>query len=231
MKLSHKISKLAAPETYRRAARSARRRLFPIAIDPLVTQLDQARLRDLQSRYRGNKENYAKYADIGRWLNRHAAKIQDLGLDRAAPKVILDLGCGGGFFLYLARQFGHTGIGLDLDVFPLFRELTELLDVPRVVWAIQPLQPLPPFDHQFDLITAFSTRFNRDAADTKIWGRDEWHFLLDDLKTRLNPGGQVFLEINSGKHADYYPAEVKNLFRARGARLERDYAWFKNGVR
>jgi hypothetical protein len=120
---------------------------------------------------------------------------------------------------------------LDIDEFPLFRELTDLLQVPRVVWTIRPFQPLPDFGRTFNLITAFSTRFNRDQEDRHVWGVKQWSFFLDDLATRLKPGGQVFFEINSGKVTRYYPDEVKELFRNRGATLERDYVFFRKGIR
>jgi SAM-dependent methyltransferase len=230
VKLSHKISKLTAGETYRRAGRAARRKLFPIPLAPLVAQFDEAKLRDIQQRYASSPLNYAKYADVPRWLERHTAKVQDLNLHRSPPREILDLGCGGGFFLFIARHYGHTGLGLDIDEFPLFGELTDLLGVPRVVWAIKPFEPLPQPDRKFDLITAFSTRFNRDPDDTHVWNVPEWNFFLDDLATRLRPGGQAFFEINSGKTAEYYPAAVKALFQKRGAKLERDYVFFPKGI-
>jgi SAM-dependent methyltransferase len=230
VKLSHKLSKLSSGETYRRAGRAARRRLFPIAVKPLLDKIDAAKLREIQQRYAASPLNYAKYSDVPRWLKRHATKVQDLNLHRTSPREILDLGCGGGFFLFIARRFGHTGTGLDVDEFPLFRQLIDLLEVPRVVWTVQPFQPLPEFGRQFDLITAFSTRFNRDREDRNVWGVPEWSFFLDDLSTRLRPNGQVFFEINSGKNAQYYPREVKELFRRRGAHLERDYVFFSRGI-
>jgi SAM-dependent methyltransferase len=231
VKVSHKISKLTSVETYRRAGRAARRRLFPIPLQSLLDKIDAEKLREIQERYKVSPLNYAKYSDVPRWLKRHVAKVQDLNLHRtSSPREILDLGCGGGFFLFIARQFGHIGTGLDVDEFPLLRDLTSLLEVPRVVCAIQPFQPLPEFDRNFDLITAFSTRFNRDREDRNVWGVPEWSFFLDDLSTRLRPNGQVFFEINSGKNGQYYPPEVKELFRRRGARLERDYVFFNHGI-
>ena len=230
MKLSHKISKLAAAETYRRSWRALQRSLSPVPLEPILARIDQVKLREIQQRYASSPLNYAKYADVAHWLKRHVIKIQDLGLHRAPPRDILDLGCGGGFFLFIARHFGHTGLGLDIDEFPLFRELTELLEVPRVVWTIAPFQPLPDFGRRFDLITAFSTRFNRDREDRHVWGVKEWNFFLDDLAARLKPGGQVFFEINAGKVTRYYPDEVKDLFWKRGATLERDYVFFQNGI-
>jgi cyclopropane fatty-acyl-phospholipid synthase-like methyltransferase len=230
LKLSQKITKLATRETYQRSWRKVRRRLSPIRIAPLLAQIDHTELRAIQQRYASSPLNYAKYADVARWLRRHVAKVQDLRLHRAAPKQILDLGCGGGFFLFICRHYGHSVTGLDLDEFPLLRELTGLLQVPRVNWTIEPFQSLPDFGQKFDLITAFSTRFNRDREDRFIWGLEEWGFFLDDLSSRLAPGGQVFFEINSGKDSRYYPDDLKEFFKTRGATLERDYVFFPRGI-
>ena len=206
------------------------RRLFsPVPLRPLLDKIDKERLREIQQRYASSPENYAKYADVERWLKRHIKKIQDLGLHRSSPKEILDLGCGGGFFLFIARQFGHSVNGLDIDDFPLLGELRELFDVPRKVWTITPFEPLPDFGRKFGWITAFSTRFNRDREDRQVWGAKEWEFFLDDLTRHLQPDGKVFLEINSGKTRSFYPEEVRELFRRRGAILERDYVYFPRG--
>jgi SAM-dependent methyltransferase len=226
VRLSRKIQKLGARETYARIGRKLRRVASPIPVGPLLEEIDQDRLRAIQGRYAGSSENYAKYADVERWLRRHIRRVQDLRLNRSAPKSILDLGCGGGFFLFIARRFGHTGQGLDIDEFPLLGELLELLKVPRKIWRIQAFQPLPDLGRKFDLITAFSTRFNRDAEDRRTWGVEEWRFFLDDLAGQLAPGGEIFLEINSGKTRSFYSEAVRELFRARGAKLERDYVHF-----
>jgi SAM-dependent methyltransferase len=230
LKLSQKIAKLASPETYERSWRKVRRRLCPIRLGPLLAQIDQSQLREIQQRYASSTLNYAKYADIERWLKRHRDRVQDLRLHRASPQAILDLGCGGGFFLFIARQFGHSGQGLDLDDFPLLGELLALFQIPRTVWAIRPFQPLPDFDRKFDLITAFSTRFNRDPSDRYVWGVPEWDYFLDDLAKHLNPGGKVFFEINSGKTGQYYPDEVRQLFKRRGATLARENVYFERGL-
>ena len=230
MKLSHKIGKLTSAETFYRSGRKVRRLLSPVPLRPLLDKIDKERLREIQRRYASSPENYAKYADVERWLKRHIKKVQDLDLHRSPPKEILDLGCGGGFFLFIAKQFGHSVTGLDIDEFPLLGELLELFAVPRKVWAIKPLAPLPDFGRKFDWITAFSTRFNRDAEDRHVWGVKEWEFFLDDLTRHLQPDGKVFLEINSGKTRSFYPEEVRELFRGRGATLERDYVYFPKGL-
>src|SRR6266404_24912 len=125
MKLSHKIAKLAQPLTYRRAWRRARRFIHPIRLDPIYARIDQAKLAAIQAQYTSSKEHYAKYADVKLWLRLNIVRAQDLKLHRCGPKSVLDLGCGGGFFLFVLPHLGHTGLGLDIDEFPLF---TQLLD-------------------------------------------------------------------------------------------------------
>jgi SAM-dependent methyltransferase len=230
LKFSSKIAKLTSPETYQRGWRKARRALAPIPLRPLLAKVDQARWRDIQQRYASSPLNYAKYADIQRWLKRHRTRAQDLQLHRSPPKEILDLGCGGGFFLFIARHYGHSVLGLDIDEFALLGELLALFQVPRKVWTIRPFQPLPHFDRKFDLITAFSTRFNRDAEDKQVWGVPEWSYFLEDLARHLKPDGEVFFEINSGKTKRYYPDEVRQLFANRGAVLERENVYFREGI-
>jgi SAM-dependent methyltransferase len=230
VKLARKIGKLCAGETYRRVLRKLRRAVSPIPVRPLLDKIDKQRLREIQQRYASSPENYAKYADVERWLKRHIHRVQDLGLHRSPPKAILDLGCGGGFFLFIAKQFGHSVQGLDIGDFPLLGELVALFEVPRTVWTIKPFTPLPDLGRKFDLITAFSTRFNRDREDRHVWGVPEWDFFLADLSRHLSPGGQVFLEINSGKSKQFYPEDVRQLFRRRGAKLERENVYFANGL-
>jgi len=62
---------------------------------------------------------------------------------RSAPKRVLDLGCGGGFFLFILKGLGHSVLGLDVGLVSLFTELLELFGVPRVVWRIEAFEPLP----------------------------------------------------------------------------------------
>ena len=47
---------------------------------------------------------------------------------------VLDLGCGGGFFLFVLQHLGHDCLGLDIAEFPLFTQLLDLFQVERRVW-------------------------------------------------------------------------------------------------
>src|SRR5213075_664678 len=120
---------------------------------PFLAKIDNRRLREIQRRYAGSSDRYAKYADVEHWLKINLPRVRDLKLDRSPPKQILDLGCGAGFFLFLARQFGHRGVRVDVDDFPLSNELIDLFGVERVTWRIRAHRPLPDFSRKFDLIT------------------------------------------------------------------------------
>jgi SAM-dependent methyltransferase len=148
-------------------------------------------------------------------------------LHRCPPKSVLDLGCGGGFFLYVCQHLGHSCLGLDIDVFPLFTELLDLFGVERRVWTIRPFEPLPDLGRKFDLITAFSIDFNRISKQDWWWGPKEWAFFLDDLKRCLNPGGRVFLALNpGGPNKEFYTSELHDFFLSRGAVVERERVLF-----
>lgn len=226
MKLSHKIRKLAQPLTYRRTWRRVERAIYPLRLEPLFAKIDQAKLAGIQAQYAGSKEHYAKYADVKRWLRLNIVRAQDLKLHRCAPKSVLDLGCGGGFFLFILQQLGHTCQGLDIDEFPLFTQLLELFGVDRRIWTIRPYEPLPDFGRKFDLITAFSIDFNRESKRDWWWAPAEWAFFLDDLGRHLNPGGRIFLGLNPGKNKEYYTPELRDFFLARGATVERENVSF-----
>src|SRR2546430_16942709 len=138
MKLHRKLAKLARSETYRRGWRRAQRSIFRLPFGPVLAGIDQNRLLEIQKRYQG-----LKYADIDHWLRVNRERVQDLKLHRSPPQRVLDLGCGGGFFLFILKRSGHSVLGLDVDELPLFKELLEVFDVPRTVFQIQPFESLP----------------------------------------------------------------------------------------
>lgn len=227
MRFSHKVAKLVQPLTYRRAWRRAERLLHPLPLGPLQAKIDRASLAALQARHASSTEHYAKYADVTRWLRLNIVRAQDLKLHRSSPQSVLDLGCGGGFFLFVVQQLGHSGLGLDIDAFPLFTELLDLFHVERRIWTIRPHEPLPDLGRKFDLITAFSIDFNRESKRDWWWGPAEWAFFLDDLKRHLNPRGRIFLGLNPrNDDGRYYTPELREFFLSRGASVERENVSF-----
>lgn len=223
MKLAHKVRKLAKPLTYRRAWRKAKRFIFR---PQLLANIDQERLREIQQRYRGSPEGYAKYADVDRWLRVNRERVQDLKLHSSPPMRVLDLGCGGGFFLFILKKLGHSVLGLDVEESPLYTELLGLFEVPRVTWRISAFQPLPDFGAKFDWITAFSVSFNFSRSTRYRWRPAEWDFLLHDLQQYLAPGGKIFFMLNP---PDYDVPDLHDFFVSRGATVERERVFFKNG--
>lgn len=229
MKISHKLAKLAQPLTYRRAWRKARRALHPVPLSPLLARVDQERLQALRKRHLAEaqsypfyRRHYTKYLDVERHLRLNIARIQDLALHRSPPQEILDLGCGGGFFLFIAQQLGHSGVGIDTDEIPMFADLVELLDVERKILTVQAFRPLPDFGRKFDWITAFSTAFNGSVGQDWRWGVKEWAFFLDDLALHLKPRGRIFFGLNPAYDGAFYTPEILALFLARGAHIERE---------
>src|SRR5437763_12142526 len=169
MKLSRKILKFTNPLTYRRGWRRAQRSIFRVPLQPMLAKIDNERAREIQQRYAGSTAKYAKYANVDPWLRLNRERVQDLKLHRSAPKRVLDLGCGGGFFLFILKKLGHSVLGLDIDQAPLFAELLDVFVVPRVVWRINAFEPLPDLGQKFDWITAFSINFNLHYPGERLW--------------------------------------------------------------
>src|SRR5881296_3580733 len=208
MKLHRKLAKLARRETYHRGWRRAQRSVFRLPFGPILAGLDQNRLKEIQERYAG-----AKYADVDQWLRVNRERVQDLKLHRSPPQRVLDLGCGGGFFLFILKRFGHSVVGLDVGHIDLYTELVELFDVPRVLWKINAFEPLPDLGQKFDWITAFSVNFNLCYPKERLWGPAEWDFFLLDLQQRhLAQGGRMFFGLNPTFGGNYYTPELHGFF-------------------
>lgn len=187
--------------------------------------VDETRLREIEKRHAGEK-----YADVDHWMKVNRERVQDLKLHRCGPQRVLDLGCGGGFFLFILKRFNHSVLGLDVDRVPLFSELLEAFGVPRVVFEIKPFESLPNLGQQFDWITAFSIGFDRERDPNVRWGVKEWDFLLRDLQRHLAPGGRIYLAVNPLPNGKYLSAEVRDFFVSCGADIERERIFFRNGL-
>src|SRR5436305_13681404 len=113
MKLSRKILKFAQPLSYRRGWRRAQRSIFHVSLEPMLAQIDRERAREIQQRYANSTAGYAKYANIEPWLRLNRERAQDLKLHRSASKLVLDLGGGRGFVLFIFKNLGYYGLGWD----------------------------------------------------------------------------------------------------------------------
>ena len=197
LQLSESIAKLGQPLTYRRAWRRIRRILYPVPMTPLLAKIDRERLGALQEECGSLPptapalwRHYSKYLDLQARLPINIRRAQDLNLQRLPPQEIMDIGCGGVFFLFFAQTLGHHGLGLDVAGIPVFDGLVELLGVDRRNYRITAFEPLPDFGRKFDLITAFATAFHGGREDSWRWGPGNGS--LSPISGTSNPGRIFF---------------------------------------
>ena len=236
MQLRHKIRKLVDGQSLTSARKHTLRLLrtnrFPLETQRVIETIDPIAFEKIHQRYAvaDPGADWPKYLDLDRWIGVNIRRIRQLELDLARPRHILDLGCGAGYFLYIAQLLGHSGVGLDMDRLPMFREITRLLGVRRVVQRIQSFRPLPSFGQKFDIITAFMICFNNHKMPG-LWGAREWEFFLDDLAKYLKPRGRVWLELNQEYDGTFYTPELKEFFEKRGAKIDEHKIIFNSGLR
>jgi len=225
VQLRHKIRKLVDGQSLasarKRTLRLLRSNRFQLETQRVIETIDPAGFEQIRRRYAVTDPgaDWPKYLDLDRWIGVNIRRIRQLELDVARPKRILDLGCGAGYFLYIAQILGHSGVGLDMDRLTMFGEITRLLGVRRVVQQIHAFHPLPNFGQKFDVITAFMICFN-DHKMPGLWGVPEWEFFLNDLAKHLTPRGRIWLELNQEYDGTFYTPELKEFFQKRGAKID-----------
>jgi len=235
VRFDHKIKKLLSGQglasARKHTLRSLRANRFSLEKKRVIETIDPVAFERIRQRYAVNNptEDWRKYLDLDRWIAINIRRIRDIELDLARRKRILDLGCGAGYFLYVAQLLGHTGLGLDLDRTRMFAEITSLLGVRRVIQRIRAFHPLPDFGEKFDLITAFMICFNSHRRPN-LWGVAEWDFFLDDIAKHLAPRGRIWLELNRESDGTIYTPELKEFFLKRGARIDEHKIMFNSGV-
>ncbi|MGI9115307.1 MAG: class I SAM-dependent methyltransferase [Chthoniobacterales bacterium] len=238
MRLSRKFGKIVNGEALDSVARHTRaflrNRRFParVTASGVIRSIDPERFEQIRRKYAdpaAPADAPPKYLDLRTWMRINVQRVRELELDYAPPSSILDIGCGAGYFLYICKTLGHRVLGLDVGSFPMFRELTELLEVPRVIARVEAFRPLPKFDRKFDLITAHLICFNAHKSE-KLWGPAEWEFFLNDLASHLTSGGRVWLELNREYDGSYYSPELAAFFRNQGAELHGYRVVFNRGT-
>ena len=235
VRFRHKIRKLVDGRSLVSARKHTLRLLrtgrFPLNKKRVIETIDPVAFDQIRKRYAvaNPGADWPKYLDLDRWIGVNIRRIRQVELDLARPKHILDLGCGAGYFLYIAQLLGHSGLGLDMDRLSMFREVTRLLGVRRMVQRIEAFRPLPDFGQKFDLITAFMVCFNNHKMPD-LWKVVEWEFFLDDLAKHLTPRGRVWLELNQEYDGSFYTPELKAFLRKRGARINEQKVIFNSGL-
>jgi SAM-dependent methyltransferase len=236
VRFRHKIRKLVDGQSLVSARKHTLRLLrtnrFPLSKKRVIETIDPVAFEQIRKRYAvaNPGADWPKYLDLDRWIGINIRRIRQIELDLARPKRILDLGCGAGYFLYIAQLLGHSGLGLDMDRLSMFREVTRLLGVRRSVQRIEAFRPLPDFGQKFDLITAFMICFNNHKMPD-LWKVAEWEFFLDDLAKHLTPRGRVWLELNQEYDGTFYTPELKEFFQKRRAKINEQKVIFSSGLR
>lgn len=159
-------------------------------------------------------------------LLRDARRLEWLDAFSCGRKqVILDVGCGAGYFSYFAAKRGHTvysmeatpPIGIDL-----FFGGQKALGLSMIYHTITPFQPLPDLPQPCTLAVFFSPVFFWPSATKDFWREPEWRFFLKDLANRMDPDGTIYFHMNSyAPREDFEPpfgaAETRELFLSLGS--------------
>ena len=229
MRFIDKVAKVADPAAYQSIWRGVLRTLHPLPVSRFLRHVDQPAMAELAARHESALlpgENWTKYFEAERWLKLNIRRAQDIGLDRSRkrPLRVLDLGSGAGYFLFVCRELGHTGIGLDVAEPVFYGDIFRQFGLKRIVEPIRPYHPLPETlleDGKFDLVTAFSIAFNGHKS-AALWGPAEWAFLLDDIRDHLLlPGGRIYFDLNPEYDGSFMTPELRELFLRRGAKIDR----------
>ncbi len=228
MRLSHKIRKAFTAEGLLSARRGIQRALHPQPVSKFLRHVDPGIMDAMRFKHAPLMqpgENWAKYLDAERWLKLNIRRAQDIGLDRERRHLrILDLGSGAGWFLFVCKQLGHEGIGIDVPEPLFYGEMFEKLGLRRVVAPVDAQKPLPEellADGKFDLATAFSIEFNKHAP-WGMWKAADWDYLLNDLRDRfLKPGARVYFDLNPNYDGEFMTPDMAEVFRRRGASVDR----------
>jgi SAM-dependent methyltransferase len=234
MNFARKIEKLFEFDIFLSTCEHLRRVLHPVDAGKLWSELESdPSWEELRRRFPPGEKRVHRFGDTKFWIERNVERAQDLSLDRPLCRHILDLGCGPGFFLYVAGKLGHSGVGIDIDVEPIFRETLRLLHVQRIVQRIGPGQRLPTPERKFDLITSYLTCFHRleraPDGDWQLWSPHDWQFFIDDVRAnQLAPGGTLLLEFHPQRDGKLYSKEVRTLFLKNNARLFRSKVFFQS---
>jgi SAM-dependent methyltransferase len=223
VRFSHKIKKLADPRTFQSAKRHLGRLLLTrrvvFGLDPkrLIESIDEEKFEAIRRRHAIDHpgDAWPKYLDLEKWMDVNFRRVRELELDYGTRKRILDIGCGAGYLLYICQWLGHEVLGLDIDEVDMYGEMTRMLGLKRVLWRVEAFEKLPDFGPKFDVITAYMICFNAHKTP-QPWGPKEWKFFLDDLETRLNPGGVIRLGLNKEYDGTCYTPELRAYFVERG---------------
>ncbi|MEI6764184.1 MAG: hypothetical protein WCM76_01000 [Bacteroidota bacterium] len=201
-------------------------------LNKAISSIDEKKLSAIIQKYKDfdPAPGYSKYLDIKPWMLDNVWRAHLLRLNLKKPsKNVLDIGTGNGYFPFICKQFGHIVRTIDIGFNPIFNELIQLLEIPRIEYAVKAFEPIPAFDLKFDIVTAFHIYFNGHRTQN-LWTWNEWEFFFKDLKTNhCNPDAEVFLILNREHDTKRsYTPELKEYFLSKGAEIDEDRVFFSN---
>lgn len=161
----------------------------------------------LQHRFRDEPYQIRKYLNLVFWAHHKFSQLDRFGCGAGStPKRILDIGCGPGHLGLVARHFGHTVVGIDqpFEEPHLYTELCRFFGIEKVPHQVRAGARLP-YLGKFDVITATMVEFDLDP----VWQLEHWCYLLDDMRSMLVTGGQIYVTLTS---AEERPREVWDHF-------------------
>lgn len=169
-------------------------------VSEILRSIDVDRIKAIIEKYSNDQyfSDGRKYLKFSWYIRDNIARAINLGLHKAKPCRILDIGSGPGYFLLVCRYFGHSVQGLDLPDNPLYRELFAEFGIDRIESAVRPFEPLVGLGGSYNLITAYAATFCENIVEknNKKWGNNEWEFFLSDIAPKLHKGGRIFLRMN-----------------------------------
>lgn len=159
--------------------------------------------------------NPQKYLDLQRWIDVNLRRAGNAGLmGQGRPRRVLDLGCGCGYFVHIARLLGHTALGVDRKDHPdsVFTQMRKLLKVPCITHDITPDSP-PPVEGRWDVVTAHMVCFNGHRTD-RVWDAADWAKLFAAIDAPL-----WVMELNAEPDGTIFTPDLRGFFEAEGGTI------------
>lgn len=228
MSLADKIRRLLHPDSRASFAAGFKRIAYTPNYRRFIGLIDEAGIAMIKEKHYRPGENPSKYLDTNEWMKANAKRLGDLLIREAPPRLrILDIGCGAGYFLFMAQHMGHAVVGTDMKNIEFYNDMIELLKVPRVVHTVRAFEKMPEEMTGYDVIASHMTCFNR-RPDKSHWGAEEWTFFVDDMKQRLNTGGIIQFHLNRLDDGRAMEPDVNVFFRQAGFKVDRSRVMFRS---
>lgn len=145
-------------------------------------------------------------------------------------QIILDIGCGTGYFSYFAAKRGHTVYSLDAPLpvgYEIFLEGQKALGLSMIYHTITPYRPLPELPQACTVAVSFSPHFYKPSTED-FWRKPEWSYFLKSLVDQMLPDGTIYFHLNMvhsrPEFGPFGTKETQDFFLSLGT-LERKYIY------